>query len=106
MRWAVGGEVAYEDRRNVYDYRDIFNGSHEADDVLGSGGTSASGERQRWSVNAKVSLPLRDDWHLELAGRHDDYGFPARSRAATSLTRPSRFAGPGTVAPDRPICIF
>ena len=73
MRWAVGGEVAYEDRRNVYDYRDIFNGSHEADDVLGSGGTSASGERQRWSVNAKVSLPLRDDWDLELVGRHDDY---------------------------------
>ena len=73
VRWAAGAEVAYEDRRDVYDYLDIFNGSHDAGDVLGSGGNTFSGERRRWSAFTEVSMPLHGDWDLDLAGRRDDY---------------------------------
>ena len=73
LRWAVGAEVAYEDWRDVYDYRDVFNASYDAGDVLGSAGNSASGERRRWSGFMETSLPLRGDWDVVLAGRGDDH---------------------------------
>ena len=73
VRWATGGAVAYEKRRNVYDYLDINGNSHNAEDVLGSGGNSASGDRRRKSVFAELFLPLHSEWHIVLAGRHDDY---------------------------------
>ena len=73
VQWAAGAEVAYEDWRDLYDYRDVDNRSYEAIDVLGSAGNSASGERRRWSAFTEVSLPLRGDWDLDLAGRRDDH---------------------------------
>ncbi len=73
VRWAAGAEVANEDWRDIYDYRDVDNRSYEAGDVLGSAGNSASGQRQRWAAFAEVSVPLLDDWDLTLAGRRDDY---------------------------------
>ncbi len=73
VRWAAGGAYAYEKRRNVYDYLDINGNSHNAEDVLGSGGNSASDERQRKSVFAELFLPLHSEWHVVLAGWHDDY---------------------------------
>ena len=72
-RWAAGAEVASEDWRDVHDYRDVSGGSHEASDVLGSGGILAAGERRRWSGFAELSLPLLDDWNVVLAGRRDDH---------------------------------
>ena len=50
VRWAAGGTYAYEKRRNTYRYLDIHGNSHDAEDVLGSGGSSASGDRRRKSV--------------------------------------------------------
>ena len=73
VRWAAGTEVASEDWRDLYDYRDIDNRSYEAGDVLGTAGNSASGERRRWSAFTEVSLPLRSDWDVVLAGRRDDH---------------------------------
>ena len=73
VRWAAGAEVAYEEWRNIYDYRDIENRRYPADDVLGSAGNSAWGDRQRLSAFAELSLPLRHDWDVVLAGRRDDH---------------------------------
>ena len=73
VRWAAGTEIAYEDRRNVRDYRDVLGVSHDVGDVLGSGGSSFSGQRRRWSGFAEASLPLRGDWDVVLAGRRDDH---------------------------------
>ena len=73
VRWAAGAEVAYEDWRDLYDYRDMLNRSYEPGDVLGSAGNSASGQRRRWSAFTDVSLPLLSDWDLVLAGRRDGH---------------------------------
>ncbi len=72
-RWAAGAEVAYEDWRNVYDYRDIAGRSYEAGDVLGSAGNSAAGERRRWSGFTEIFLPFYSDWDVVFAGRRDDH---------------------------------
>ena len=85
-RWAAGTEIATEDWRDVYAYRDRSDRSYEAGDVLGSGGSLASGERRRWSGFAEVSLPVRDDWGVTLAGRgddHDDVGATFSHQAAS-----------------------
>ena len=73
VRWTAGFEAEDENRRNVYDYRDSENRSHEATDVLGSGGNSIVGERLRLSTMAEASVPLVEDWTLTLGGRRDDY---------------------------------
>lgn len=73
VRWATGTEVAFSDRRDIYDYRDSDSVSHEAHDVLGSGGNSAAGERRRRSMFTEAFLPLHSDWDLILAGRRDEY---------------------------------
>ena len=89
VKWAAGAAFAHEERRNIYDYRDVENRSYQASDVLGSSGNSFSGERQRWSAFTEVSLPLRNDWDLVLAGRldqHDDVG-TAFSHQITSQYR-------------------
>ena len=72
-RWAAGAEFATEDWRDVHAYRDRSGHSYDAMDVLGSGGVQASAERQRWSGFGEVSLPVRDDWDVTLAGRGDDH---------------------------------
>ena len=89
VKWALGAAFAHEERRNVYHYRDVENRSYQAPDVLGSSGNSFSGERRRWSAFTEVSLPLRNDWDLVLAGRldeHDDVG-TAFSHQVTSQYR-------------------
>ena len=73
VRWTAGFEAEDENRRNVYDYRDSENRSHEATDVLGSGGNSVVGERERLSTMAEASVPLVADWTLTLGARRDDY---------------------------------
>ena len=72
-RWAVGAEVESLDARDIYDYRDVHNRAHEAEDVLGSAGNSFSGERRRWSVFTEAALPVVSDWDVLLAGRRDDH---------------------------------
>ena len=76
-RWAAGAEVAAEDWKDVHAYRNRFDRSFPATDVLGAGGIQGEGERRSWSGFAEASLPLRDDWDVTIAGRgsdHDDVG--------------------------------
>ena len=72
-RWAAGAELATEEWRDVHAYRDRSGRSYDARDVLGAGGIQASGDRRRWSGFGEVSLPVRDDWDVTLAGRGDDH---------------------------------
>ena len=72
-RWAAGAEFAAEDWKDVHAYRDRSGISYDALDVLGAGGIYAAGERRRLSGFAEVSLPVRDDWDVTLAGRGDDH---------------------------------
>ena len=94
-RWAAGAEVAAEDWKDVHAYRDRTGRSYPATDVLGAGGIQGEGERQSWSGFAELSLPLRDDWDVTLAGRgddHDDVGVTyshqvaSRFRASDAVT--------------------
>ena len=59
VRWTAGLEIADEDWRDIYDYRDSGNRFHEAADVLGSADNSSAGERRRWSALADASMPCR-----------------------------------------------
>ena len=72
VRWAAGLEVDHLEQRNIRTYRSSSE-THEVNDVLGSGGSSYSGERLRWSGFAEVRLPLHRDWTVALAARHDRY---------------------------------
>lgn len=72
-RWAAGAEFAYEDWLHVHDYLSVFERSHEAGDVLGTAGVDAAGERRHWSAFSELSLPLQDNWEVDLLGRHDEY---------------------------------
>ena len=73
VRWAAGAEAANEERRDIYDYRDVSNRSHDPHDVLGTAGNSFRGERRRWSLFTEVSVPLSGSLDLILAGRRDDH---------------------------------
>lgn len=73
LRWTVGTELSRQDYRRVYDHRTLDGAWVATADALGSGGTSAEGDRKRWSAFAELDIPLLDAWDLALATRHDDY---------------------------------
>ena len=73
LRWAAGIEIDHLERRDIYNYRDVDGASYDPGDVIGSGGTSYSGERLRWSGFAELRLPLHRDWSVALAARRDDH---------------------------------
>ena len=72
-RWTAGAELAWEDYRHVREHRDPNGNFVPTSDALGSGGTSAAGERRRWSGFAEIAVPLLDAWDLGVAGRRDDH---------------------------------
>ena len=67
VRWAAGAEYAGEN------YEDVYDRFRQAQDVLGSAGNSASGNRDRWATFAEVSVPLLPNWDLTFVGRYDGY---------------------------------
>ena len=73
--WVAGAEFVDEDNRNIYDYRDVENNPLvvESDVIIGSAGNSYAGNIRRKSAYAEMSLPLRQNWDVVIAGRHDDY---------------------------------
>ena len=73
LTWTAGAEVDFMEDRDISVYRDTSGGYHEAIDVLGSGGTSYSGDRRRLSGLVQASLPLGAGWEVGLGARRDDY---------------------------------
>ena len=88
LRWAAGMEVDHREERSIRTYRSS-SGTHDVSDVLGSGGTSYTGERLRWSAFGEIRLPLHRDWTVALAARHDRYDDvgPAWSYQVASVYR-------------------
>ena len=88
LRWAAGMEVDHREERSIRTYRS-GSGTHDVSDVLGSGGTSYTGERLRWSAFGEIRLPLHRDWTVALAARHDRYDDvgPAWSYQVASVYR-------------------
>ena len=108
LRWAAGGELAREKYRNVHEHRDPRGNFVPTAEALGSGGSSAAGKRRRWSAFAEAAFPLRNDWEVGFAARHDDhddvdptYAFQvaSRYRASEALALRSRWSK-SEVAPD------
>ena len=81
-------EVDHREERSIRTYRS-GSGTHDVSDVLGSGGTSYTGERLRWSAFGELRLPLHRDWTVALAARHDRYDDvgPAWSYQVASVYR-------------------
>ena len=74
--WTAGAEFVDEDNRDIYNYRYTDNNLlvDESDVVIGgSSGNSFAGKHRRRSAYASLSLPLRQNWDVVVAGRHDDY---------------------------------
>jgi iron complex outermembrane recepter protein len=67
MGWAAG--IEYADTR----YRDIYDSYREANNVIGSAGNTASGERDRFAAFGEVLIPLLDTLEMTIAARYDDY---------------------------------
>ena len=73
VRWTAGTALAHEDYRRVYDHRTLGGDPVPTLDVLGSSGSSAAGERTRWSSFAALDIPLLDAWDVSMAVRQDDH---------------------------------
>lgn len=75
VRWAAGAEIDDERQHDDsgYTHAFVFGDTHDAADVLGSGGITFKGERRRMSGFAEVRLPPLPDWSVTLAGRHDNF---------------------------------
>lgn len=65
--WAAGAE--YADTR----YQDIYDSFREANNVIGSAGNTAAGERDRWAIFGEILVPLLDNLEMTVAARYDDY---------------------------------
>ncbi len=71
--WTAGVEFADVEHFNLLAFRAIDGRTRDVDGVLGSGGTSYSGERDAAGAFAEVSLPLADTVDLRAAARADEY---------------------------------
>ncbi|GGY33448.1 TonB-dependent receptor [Bacterioplanes sanyensis] len=65
--WAVGIETAREE------YRDLYDTQREAQNIIGSAGNSASGDRDRWAAYGEMFLPITYEFDVTVAARFDDY---------------------------------
>ena len=71
--WTAGVELGRVKAHNIRKYRSRDGMTHDVHRVLGSGGTSYSGERETAAAFAEISLPLAEDLDLRVAGRGDEY---------------------------------
>ena len=65
--WAFGGDYAEEE------YQDQYDNQREANNITGSAGNSAEGDRTRYSFFGEAGLPLLDNLYFTVAGRFDDF---------------------------------
>lgn len=84
--WAAGAE--FEDVR----YTDIYDAGREAENVLGSEGSSVQGDRYRWAVFAELLLPLDRSLDLSLAARFDDFSDFGNQRSHRAALRYQPFS--------------
>lgn len=71
--WTAGVELGRTKAHDIRKYRSSDGMTHEVHQVLGSGGTSYSGERKAAGAFAEMSLPLAGNLDLRVAGRGDEY---------------------------------
>jgi len=64
---AVGAEFRSDDFSDQWDPITV------AGDVLTTGGTSSSGDRDVWALYAELNVPLLSTVEMDLAARYDDY---------------------------------
>jgi iron complex outermembrane receptor protein len=76
LGWAVGFEW------NDQSFRDIYDPDREAQDVIGSGGNTASGKRQNYAVFSEVLVPVTTDLEVSVAARYDHYDDSAGSETS------------------------
>ena len=70
--WTAGFELDRSESHDISVYRSNDGTTHDVSKVLGSGGTSYSGERKAAAAFAEVSLPLAENLDVRIAGRGDD----------------------------------
>ena len=92
--WVAGAEIIDEDNRDIYDYRDAKNNPLvvESDVIIGSAGNSYAGNRRRGSAYAEMLLPLRQNWDVVIAGRHDDYQDVGAAKFSHQISSRFRFS--------------
>ena len=73
IRWAAGAEFVRESRQWSSIWRDGDGDIVEPIDVVGWSTLVSEGERDRLSEFIEITLPLRHNWDVVLAARHDDY---------------------------------
>ncbi|MGL0820567.1 TonB-dependent receptor plug domain-containing protein [Vibrio vulnificus] len=56
-----------------YDYFDQYDSQSEADNIIGSAGNSAAGDRQTYALFAESLIPFTDELEMNLAARFDHY---------------------------------
>ena len=71
--WTAGFELGRAKAHDISVYRDNGGMTHDVSKVLGSGGTSYSGERETVAAFAEMSLPLAENLDFRVAGRGDEY---------------------------------
>ena len=71
--WTAGVEFTKVEANRLLEFRASDGRTRSVEGVLGSGGTSYSGERDTAGAFADVSLPLTDSVDLRTAARIDDY---------------------------------
>ncbi len=71
--WTAGVELEDAESHRLLEFRAGDGRTRDVDGVLGSGGTSYSGERDAAGAFAEVSLPLADTVDLRAAARADEY---------------------------------
>ncbi len=67
VAWAVGYE--YRDES----FADIYDDQSQAENVIGTAGSSAEGDRRQWALYGEVMLPVLERLELTAALRHDSY---------------------------------
>ena len=71
--WTAGVELGRVKAHSIRKYRSNDGMTHEVHQVLGSGGTSYSGERKAAAAFAEMSLPVAENLDLRVAGRGDEF---------------------------------
>ena len=67
VSWAAGLEYRDED------FADIYDENSQAENVIGTAGSSAEGSRRQWALYGETVFPVMENLELIAALRHDQY---------------------------------